>query len=117
MKPLTVDTCLLLIPGEPREYVLHTVTMNVVDSFINLNFNNIQHEQTTDKVLLYAKQLLNLGCFYLELSDAIREGDGDCVLCCWRYASNVDEFRTENYAIDSLKCLVVQHDFIFTQHS
>ena len=59
------------------------------DKFISLSYNNINsslRESTEgDRVREYAVQLLRLGCFYQEYSDAIREGDGGRVLHCWKY--------------------------------
>jgi len=62
-------------------------------------------------VNIHARCLLTLGCTYLEFSDAIREGDGERVLRCWRYMLPmfVSSGR-KNYAIESLN-LLVQHDF------
>lgn len=36
-------------------------------------------------VLLYAREVLTLGLFYMEFHDAIREGDGERIIRCWRY--------------------------------
>ena len=33
----------------------------------------------------YSRQLLSIGCFYLEFVDGIREGDGERVHRCWKY--------------------------------
>lgn len=57
-------------------------------------------------MLEYSKQLLGLGCFYLEFCDAIREGDGERVLRCWRYLLPV--FKSsgrKNYSIEVLNML------------
>ena len=77
---------LLTEQADYRKEVLHTVTMAIIDKYIDLNFNtSTGHDQdicrATDNVQLYAKHLLSLGCFYLEFSDSIK-GDGTCVLCC-----------------------------------
>ena len=60
-----------------RKQALQRMSMLLVDS-LQLNFNNFeqQRKKDQDKVQLYANKLLSLGCFYLEYSDAIREGDG-----------------------------------------
>ena len=60
---------------------------------------------------LHARHLLALGCFYLEFSHAICEGDGDRVLRCWRYMLPMFiSSGRKNYAIEALN-LLVQHDF------
>ena len=38
-----------------------------------------------DGVVNYAKELMSLGIFYLNYKDAVREGDGERVLVCWKY--------------------------------
>ena len=69
-----------------RKKALQRMSMLLVDS-LQLNFNNFEKQRKKDqgKVQLYANKLLSLGCFYLEYSDAIREGDGLRVVRCWRY--------------------------------
>ena len=65
-------------------------------------------------MLEYSKQLLGLGCFYMEFCDAIREGDGERVLRCWRYLLLI--FKTSgrrNYGIEALRMLS-QYEFELT---
>ena len=40
---------------------------------------------TSDKVKSYASEVLSLGLFHEEFRDAIREGDGERVLRCWKF--------------------------------
>ena len=94
-----------------RKKILIDISKDIVDKYIDMTFHKTPKD-STDKVSLYARRLLSLGCFYLEYSDAIREGDGDRVLRCWRYLLPmfVSSGR-KNYAIESLN-LLLQHDFI-----
>lgn len=58
----------------------------VYDKFVNFKFNTQARTPTGgDNVLEYSVQLLRLGCFYMEFADAIQEGDGGCILQCWKY--------------------------------
>ena len=114
--PLVPDAdALWTEPDEKRKQVLHTINiaMKIVDSFINLRFNTCNSEQhMSDELNVYTKCLFSLRCLYLEFSDAIKEGDGDCVLRCWRYMLPIFvSSRRTNYAIESLN-LLVQHDFL-----
>ncbi len=53
--------------------------------------------------------LLRLGCFYLEFSDAIREGDGERILRCWKYLMPVFYGSgSKNYCCESVN-LLLQH--------
>lgn len=83
-----------------RKDILSDICGKIVDASIHFKFNKQGSNNTTDqqvtrgracaskqsdKIQEYSKQLLSLGCFYLEYSDAIQEGDGTQVLRCWRY--------------------------------
>ena len=72
---------------ESRKKMLHLVSAKIAEQYINLNFNNTPDNEIcdSDKIFAHAKCILSLGCFYLEYSDSIREGDGERVLRCWRY--------------------------------
>ncbi len=62
----------------------------------------------------YSTRLLGLGCFYLVYCDAIREGDGERVLQCWRYLLPI--FKSsgrKNYSIEVLNMLC-QYEFELT---
>ena len=65
-------------------------------------------------MLEYNKRLLGLGCFYLEFSNAIKEGDGERVLRCWRYLLPL--FKSsgrKNYSIEVLNMLC-QYEYKLT---
>ena len=87
--------------------------MDIFDNYIDISFHKTLTDdpKSADQVHIYAKRILSLGCFYMEYSDAIREGDGNHVLRCWRYLLPmfVSSGR-KNYALESLN-LLVQHDF------
>ena len=38
-----------------------------------------------DHILEYGQDALTLGLLYMEFVDAVREGDGERILRCWRY--------------------------------
>ena len=62
----------------------------------------------------YACEVLSLGLLYAEFQDAIREGDGLRVLCCWRYFLPI--FRASNrtnYSIEAFHFLA-QHQFLLS---
>ena len=61
-------------------------------------------------MLEYGKRLLSTGCSYLEFSDAIKEGDGERVLRCWKYLLPL--FKSsgrKNYAVEVLNMLCQYH--------
>ena len=98
-------------PDDFRTNVLKMLTLRIVDE-LSLNFNNFVYKDTDDKVRQYSIQLSSLGCLYLEYSDAIREGDGNRVLRCWRYMLPIfASSGCKNYAIEAFN-LLLQHDYI-----
>ena len=57
----------------------------------------------------YWVQIVQLGCFFLEFADVIREGDGERVLRCWRYLIPLFfASGCRNYACESVNMLL-QH--------
>ena len=96
---------LWMLTDSERKEVLKRITEKIVDRFISFQFHTNVHK-CTDDVHEYSKQLLGLGCFYMEYSDAIREGDGDRVLRCWWYLLAI--FKSsgrKNYSIEALNML------------
>lgn len=95
---------------DERKQMITSLCDEVVDKFIEFRFHK-QPQQCADHVFEYAREIISLGCFYLEFSDAIREGDGKRVLRCWRYLLPLywNSCRT-NYANEVL-LMLYQHDF------
>ena len=85
---------LWMLPPEDRKKILIDISKDIVDKYIDMTFHRTPKD-STDKVSLYARRLLSLGCFYLEYSDAIREGDGDCASVLAIFAPNVCELWEE----------------------
>ena len=73
-----------MLPTTERRDALKKVCKQVVDSFVKFSFSEDQ-SSSDEQVLKYAQQILSLGCFYLELCDAVKEGDDERVLRCWIY--------------------------------
>ena len=71
-------------PEVVRREALEKVCQKVVEKFMSFSFHT-KHNCTDDQVYNYAQQVLSVGCFYMEFIDAIKEGDGDRVLSCWKY--------------------------------
>ena len=58
----------------------------------------------------YSFNLLSIGSFYLEFTDAIREGDGERVLRCWRYLLPIfNNSGRRNYCLEAFKMLYQYH--------
>lgn len=96
---------LWMLTNSEQKQVLGCITKKIVESCIHFQFH-ADINKSRDNVYKYGTQLLSLGCFYLEYSDAIHEGDGDRVLHCWQYLQPIfkSSGRT-NYSIEALTML------------
>ena len=71
---------------EVRAAALKSACKKVVDRFISFEFRaSSSNSPNLDTLFSYTTRLLSIGCFYIEYCDAIREGDGDRLLRCWKY--------------------------------
>ena len=91
--------------SEERKAILKHISLMIVNEFVDFSFATEDSFTTDDKVFQYAKQVLSLGLFYIEFSDAIREGGGE-VLWCWHYMLPIflGAGRT-NYSTEALTML------------
>ncbi|XP_065891611.1 uncharacterized protein [Dysidea avara] len=82
-----------------------SVCAGIVDKHISFQYNGTT-ASNVDQVYEYSRQLLSVGCFYLEFADAIREGDGDRVHQCWKYLLPLFKGSNRtNYSIEALTFL------------
>ena len=96
-----------------REKILCKIVSNILDTFTSISYN-ISAPIDEDKVFGYAKQILTIGCLYLELQDSIKEGDGLRLLRCYRYLLPIfTSSGRRNYAIECFNFLM-QHDFLLS---
>ena len=68
-----------------RKMILKSLIDKIIEKFVKFKYNNSDTNQSKDLVVEYEIQLLNIGLFYLEFQDGIKEGDGERVLRCWKY--------------------------------
>ena len=61
-----------MLQNDMREGLLSTITTQLVNSYVNMQFNT-ESPESKDMVYAYCNNLLSLGCFYLEFDDAIKE--------------------------------------------
>lgn len=98
---------------EERKAILHSVCERIVKRFIKFSFNNFpksRNHKDDDEVHNYSCHLLSIGCFYLVYKDAIKEGDGERVLDCWRYLLPIfHNSGRRNYSNEALHFLCQYH--------
>lgn len=62
-----------------------------------------------DKVKMYAEEILTLGLIYNEFHDAIKEGDGDRVMRCWKFLLPLFKAsQRKNYSCEAFNLLALQ---------
>ena len=92
-----------MMSNNERKSLLFEVCKKVCN-YISVKYDTASG--TIDNVHEYGKQLLSIGCFYIEFSDAIKEGDGDRVLRCWKYLLLIfKNSGRKNYSIEALNLL------------
>ena len=64
---------------EERMEKLEEISMHITQRIINISFNGKSNISTGDGVYDYSRNLLSISCLYLEMRDAIKEGDGERV--------------------------------------
>jgi len=91
-----------------RQEELKKICELVYEKYISFQYNgNDCVQDENDQVFSYSLQLLRFGCFFMEFSDAIREGDGDRVMRCWKYFMVIFcSSGNKNYACESLNVLL-----------
>lgn len=93
---------------ERKEHV-RALSMQVVNKFINISFNKAS-STSRDSMHDYGINLLSIGFLYLEMHDAIKEGDGDRVLQCWKYLLPIfHNSGRKHYTIEAFNLLLHFH--------
>lgn len=96
---------------EVRKGFLQDITMLIAKRFIGISYNTPVNASTSDGVHDYSRHLLTIGCLYAEIRDAVKEGDGNRVLQCWRYLLPIFHHAgRRNYTIEAFT-LLFQHDY------
>ena len=100
-------------PNTEKRECLMRLCRQVYNKFVSFQYNDPDSSpevaDINEGVCQYSVQLLRLGCFYLEYSDAIREGDGGRVLRCWKYLLPIfSAAGNRNYACEAAN-LLLQH--------
>ena len=98
-------------PKEERQIIIEKLSAEIVQTFTDFSFTSLDQPEGKDGVEKYAEIVLSLGLFYWEYSDAIREGDGNRLLRCWRYMLPIFVGNgRKNYSLEALN-LLYQHDY------
>lgn len=73
----------LMKEDSDRYSCVHKLSEAVVDRFVELG--DTSERSGTDKIRLYATEVLTLGLLWYSFCDAIKEGDGERVIQLWKF--------------------------------
>lgn len=96
-----------MLSKEERSALIMDVSEKIVDAFVHFQFTKpAKKKRAADGVEVYAEDVLSLGLFYWEYSDAIREGDGERWRRCMKYMLPIFvNTGRRNYSIEVLRLL------------
>ena len=91
-----------------KQEILHDVAMAIIDNTVDLSttFSNDIDDTPSimiDHIMEYACEVVSLGLLFLNYRDAIKEGDGEWVILCWKYMLLIFKATNRsNYAVEAL---------------
>ena len=104
-----IDPNTWMLPDGDRKSALYSFCQEVIDEHVNFSFCS-EVNCSTDGVLNYTNEVMSLGIFYLNYKDAVREGDGERVLLCWKYLLPIFKVTDRrNYSLEVLRMLYSFH--------
>lgn len=95
-----------------RAATIENVSKYVVDNYVDLETVFKESDEVTEPGTSYdyTCEVISLGLLFLEFKDAIREGDGDRVLCVWKYLMLIWKATGhKNYSIEAFTMLAQYH--------
>ena len=82
---------------------------NTVDLSLSMTFSNDIDDTPSimiDHIMEYACEVVSLGLLFLNYRDAIKEGDGERVILCWKYMLLIFKATNRsNYAVEACHLL------------
>ena len=90
---------------------------NLIEKFVDMTWPCTSESDPSqqDYIRNYASEVITLGLFYKEYNDAIREGDGERILRCWRYLLLIFKASDKRkYSVEAIH-LLAQHHFLFSK--
>jgi len=91
----------LRINAKLKKIILR-IAQQVVSRLVDLSvgFASQSDKTSKDHVFEYTREVVSLGLLFLDFRDAIKEGDGGCIMLCWKYFLPLFECTSRcNYVI------------------
>lgn len=102
------------LTSDDRWKLMQLAIEEMVNSYIDISFPTPDTKSDDDHVRAYAKELTSLGLLLMEFVDAVREGDGERIVRCWRYFLPIFKVSgRKNYVIEAFN-LLFKYEYCFT---
>lgn len=102
-----------------RRNILLLATQQFVEKYVDLTIpteksTTSKKDQARDGVQGYAKDTLTLGLLLMEFVDAVREGDGERIIRCWKFLLPLfKSSERTNYSVEAVT-LLTQYYYLFS---
>ncbi len=107
------EGCEKLNPQQ-RWNVLRLAVSKIVDQFVDISYPSPATKKDDDRVRAYAKEVLSLGLLLMEFMDAVREGDGERIIRCWKYFLLLfKSSERTNYSVEAFN-LLLELEYVMT---
>ena len=107
------EGCTQLNPKQ-RWNVLQLAIMDIIEQFVDIDYPSSANKDD-DHVRAYGKEVLSLGLLFMEFKDAIREGDGERIIRCWRYFLPLFKCADrKNYSVEAFN-LLFEYEYAMTE--
>jgi L1 cell adhesion molecule like protein len=107
------EGCEKLNPQQ-RWNVLRLAVSKIVDQFVDISYPSPATKKDDDRVRAYAKEVLSLGLLLMEFTDAVREGDGERIIRCWKYFLLLfKSSERTNYSVEAFN-LLLELEYVMT---
>ncbi|KAL5467435.1 hypothetical protein EMCRGX_G031658 [Ephydatia muelleri] len=91
---------------------IQAITNTICSEFVKVGIHEppARRKELNDHIQQYAMETISMGLLFSEFKDAIKEGDGERVLRCWKYFMLLFRgSRHSNYCIEALRLLALYY--------
>lgn len=97
-------------PKEQQSFFHNAICEMLKHNLVLTTMDTDASPDASDKVNMYARELLSLGLLMAEFDDAIKEGDGLRVMNCWKFLLLIfKSAKRKNYALEAFYLLAQYH--------
>lgn len=101
-----------VLEGSETDDILSLSTTIIVESYIKIILpsslaDKVSSTKCCDRVNMYATEVITLGLLWHNFHDAIKEGDGECIIRMWKFnLLAYKSARRKNYSTEAINLLL-----------